>query len=271
MRIYVASSWRNEQQQSVVAQLRAEGHTVYDFKNPAPGNHGFGWKQCTDEPPPWSAVATRAVLESKTAVDAFAFDSGAMRWADAIVMLQPCGRSASWEAGWGAGAGKLTITLLADNQEPELMVKLGDHICVSIEEVIALLKPRRPSACVVITRNNKIAAIRSAKHGGALELPGGKALPIVDNSGRYESPSDNAIRECHEEIGIYPTLYDLLLRSPTGGYDCWCFFAGIERHVDLVSSPEGEAVWATPEEMLTGTYSEHTRLWLPTLQWRGRL
>ena len=37
MKIYVASSWSNEDQQWVVNTLRAAGHTVYDFKNPGPG------------------------------------------------------------------------------------------------------------------------------------------------------------------------------------------------------------------------------------------
>lgn len=37
MKIYVASSWRNQYQPEVVATLRAVGHEVYDFKNPRPG------------------------------------------------------------------------------------------------------------------------------------------------------------------------------------------------------------------------------------------
>ena len=37
-RIYVASSWRNTIHPSVVAALRKDGHDVYDFKNPAPGD-----------------------------------------------------------------------------------------------------------------------------------------------------------------------------------------------------------------------------------------
>jgi hypothetical protein len=43
MRIYVASSWRNEaKQQATVLALREAGHEVYDFRHPAPGNEGFG-------------------------------------------------------------------------------------------------------------------------------------------------------------------------------------------------------------------------------------
>jgi hypothetical protein len=32
MKIYVASSWRNERQQDVVKTLRAANHEVYDFR-----------------------------------------------------------------------------------------------------------------------------------------------------------------------------------------------------------------------------------------------
>ena len=35
MNIYVASSWRNAYQPEVVARLRSEGHSVYDFRNPS--------------------------------------------------------------------------------------------------------------------------------------------------------------------------------------------------------------------------------------------
>ena len=42
-KIYVASSWRNEYQQTVVEFLRQQGHEVSDFKNPPHGNGGFAW------------------------------------------------------------------------------------------------------------------------------------------------------------------------------------------------------------------------------------
>ena len=42
-KIYVASSWRNSIQPKVVKALRAEGHEVYDFRNPTVGNKGFAW------------------------------------------------------------------------------------------------------------------------------------------------------------------------------------------------------------------------------------
>lgn len=145
MRVYVASSWRNTLQPGVVARLRESGHEVYDFRNPAPGNHGFQWRQAHPEPPPWSAATTREVLQHPVAERGYSFDRDAMEWADACVMVQPCGRSAFEEFGWFAGRGKLAIALLADAQEPELMVKLGTCVCISIEEVLTeLAKQDRP-------------------------------------------------------------------------------------------------------------------------------
>lgn len=141
MKIYVASSWRNPLQPSVVEALRAAGHEVYDFRHPKPGNDGFSWRQIRPDPPPWSAEVTREVLSAPRAEEGFALDLAAMQWADAIVMVQPCGRSAALELGWGVGAGKHTAVLLADGQEPELMLKCADRLCVSMEELLAFLGP----------------------------------------------------------------------------------------------------------------------------------
>jgi hypothetical protein len=143
VKIYVASSWRCERQPEVVKVLREAGHEVYDFKNQAPGNHGFGWKQVTSNPPPWSAEETREVLAHPIAEQGFAFDIGAMRWCDTIVMVQPCGRSAALELGWGAGAGKLTVVLLDDGQEPELMLKVADKLAITLDEVVQFLDSRK--------------------------------------------------------------------------------------------------------------------------------
>lgn len=140
LKIYVASSWKNLLQPGVVAALRAAGYDVYDFKNPAPGNHGFAWSSVAETPPPWSAIETRQVLKHPIAEQGFNFDFNAMQWADAVVMVQPCGISAGTELAWAAGAGKLAIAFLADGQTPELMLKMADYLCVSMEEVFDALK-----------------------------------------------------------------------------------------------------------------------------------
>jgi len=140
VKVYVASSWRCARQPDVVNRLREAGHEVYDFKNPSPSVTGFSWKKITHAPPPWTAEETRQVLGHSIAEQGFAHDIGAMRWCDAIVMVQPCGRSAALELGWGAGNGKLTVVLLDDGQEPELMLKVADKIAITLEEVVSFLK-----------------------------------------------------------------------------------------------------------------------------------
>jgi hypothetical protein len=139
-RIYVASSWKNMIQPQVVAELRAAGHEVYDFKNP-PGRTGFSWK---DVGAPQGHLPTvpeyRAMLAHPLAAQGFLSDKRAMEWADACVLVLPCGRSAHLEAGWMAGANKRTIVLTRDFEEPELMALLAQHICGDMAEVLAALR-----------------------------------------------------------------------------------------------------------------------------------
>lgn len=138
MKIYVASSWRNEQQPEVVAALRAAGHEVYDFRNPREGDKGFGWSQIDPEWQAWTPAEYIDALEHPIAEAGFRSDFEAMEWADACVLVQPCGRSAHLELGWFAGAEKGTAILLADG-EPKLMVKMCDALCTSIPMLLSTL------------------------------------------------------------------------------------------------------------------------------------
>jgi hypothetical protein len=147
MKIYVASSWRCDAQAGVVARLREEGHEVYDFKNPGPNDHGFGWRQVSPIPPAeWTAEQFREVLKHPVAQHGFGLDMGALKWCDACVLVRPCGRSAHLELGYAVGAGKRTIVLLTEPPpfEPELMYIMCDSICVSLDEVVADLRAMAP-------------------------------------------------------------------------------------------------------------------------------
>lgn len=138
MRIYVASSWRNAEQPAVVQRLREAGHEVYDFRNP-PGGTGFAWSEIDPDWQAWRAVDYREKLAHPRAEEGFASDFNAMQWADVCLLVLPCGRSAHLELGWSAGAGKWTIILTRDGEEPELMAKMATAITVSIEETITVL------------------------------------------------------------------------------------------------------------------------------------
>lgn len=139
LRIYLASSWRNPYQPSVLAQLRADGHEVYDFRNPGPSNKGFAWSEIDPNWQAWAAKDYVRLLNHPLAEKGFANDFNAMKWCDVIVLLLPCGRSAHLEAGWGCGAGKGVFVLTRDGEEPELMAKMATGIATDIDELLNML------------------------------------------------------------------------------------------------------------------------------------
>jgi len=105
MKIYLASSWRNPEQEQVLKALRGVGYAVYDFKNPCDCDKGFSWKDVGLRGD-FTYAEYRAALLHPVANVGFENDFRAMQWADICVMLLPCGRSAHLEVGWFIGAGK---------------------------------------------------------------------------------------------------------------------------------------------------------------------
>ena len=133
--IYVASSWRNEKlHQTVVRALRDWGADVYDFREPARGGHGFHWSELEFdiEWKKWTPVDFLRALEHPIARDGFRTDMNALKAADLVVLVMPCGRSAHLELGYAVGASKPTAILITEGFEPELMYKMVDCITTEI-------------------------------------------------------------------------------------------------------------------------------------------
>ena len=86
MNIYVASSWRNEVQPSVVQSLSDAGHLAYDFKEPSPGRVGFRWSDIGTSWKDWTSKEFCTALAHQKAVEGFRHDYEAMEPADAFVM-----------------------------------------------------------------------------------------------------------------------------------------------------------------------------------------
>lgn len=138
MKIYVASSWRNKYQQSVVAFLRTEGFEVYDFKHPEEGND-FHWSEIDPDWQNWTNEQYIAALSHPVARAGFKSDFDAMKEADAFVLVLPCGRSAHLELGWAVGKGKPTAIYCPEPTEPELMAKMVDIIAPSMQPIATWL------------------------------------------------------------------------------------------------------------------------------------
>lgn len=124
MKIYVASSWRNPRQPTVIDLLRKAGHEVYDFKNPKEGECGFHWSEIDIKWQSWTPERFKEALNHRLAINGFVQDKKALDNCEICVLVLPCGRSAHLEAGYAVGQGKPTYILLSDG-EPELMYKMG--------------------------------------------------------------------------------------------------------------------------------------------------
>lgn len=134
MKTYVASSWRNELQPSIVELLRDSGHEVYDFRDPAAGQHGTCWREIAPGWENWTPSQYRDALKHPVARKTFESHMDALASCDACVLVLPSGRSASFEFGWAIGNGKLGAVVQFSQCEPELMYS-GQPIFVNRTEL----------------------------------------------------------------------------------------------------------------------------------------
>ena len=141
MKIYVASSWRNEFFPEIVSRLRSEGYDVYDFRNPGDGGDGFRWSDVSADWLEWEPQRYRhELMNNPLCQRQFGNDERAMESCDACVLLLPSGRSAHTEAGWFAGSGKKVIAHIPVKQEPELMYRLFDAVTTTLDELLEALE-----------------------------------------------------------------------------------------------------------------------------------
>lgn len=192
MEIYCASSWRNEEQPAVVAALRADGHSVvYDFKNPAPGDNGFGWRQLNlGDKTEWDAeLFASKVLDHPLAARGFGLDMDALEACSACVLVLPCGRSAHLELGQAVGSGKLTIVYVPKLEEPELMYRMCDYVETTMTGVRRALSKWRPRPRWQRDLARFDAPTRAHVVGGN-EFAG--PLPCSITESRYNDASVNA-------------------------------------------------------------------------------
>jgi len=136
MKIYVASSWRNNHQPDVVKALREDGHTVYDYKKPeGEESKGFAWSEIDVGWQNWNREEYLLALQNPIAKHGFNRDMTALFECQIYVYVMPCGVSASLEAGWAKGRGKKLIVYVPELKEPDLMVKMADYLCTELDEV----------------------------------------------------------------------------------------------------------------------------------------
>jgi hypothetical protein len=144
MKVYVASSSSNPHYLAVIERLRLDFHSVYDFRNPPNGAGSFAWSQIDPAWESWSPSDFRDALDHPRARQHFHSDMGALRSADAVVLVLPCNRSAHLELGYAVGAGKITIVYdPTQGERAELMYLMCDSIVDRLDDVAAIIERER--------------------------------------------------------------------------------------------------------------------------------
>jgi len=141
MKIYPASSWRNELYPGLVRALRIAGHDVYDYRE----SNDFRWPCSMLE-----EYVCQLELPSAAVAAAFQRDKTALDQCDILILIMPCGRSAHMEATYFSGLGKPVIVLVDEGEPWELMYLLlavgpgGVRFVTDIAGLRAALKSFEP-------------------------------------------------------------------------------------------------------------------------------
>lgn len=135
MKIYVASSWKNNAQPWMCDWVRRMGHEVYDFRNTKPEGGAFNWDQIDPAWEGWNISDFMEALDHPLAEEAFRNDHRNLsEWADVGIMVMPCGASSHLEIGYMAGMGKPTAIYMTEGRA-ELMYKEVDLLTDSINDI----------------------------------------------------------------------------------------------------------------------------------------
>ena len=120
MKIYIASSWKNEKECITLANLlRLDGHEVDCFCDKNSGRL-FNFNDLPD-------ITGRngiTILDEPIVQKAFTEDKKWIDWAEAVVLLLPCGKSAHLEAGYAKGRNK-QLFILGEFPKGEFDVMYG--------------------------------------------------------------------------------------------------------------------------------------------------
>ncbi|GAJ21405.1 unnamed protein product [marine sediment metagenome] len=108
MKIYIASSWKNQVKVLALAKrLEVEGFEVDAFCRATNKRYAFHWSEFVDDEFDLTKYDAIDFLDDPKVQRAFKEDKKWLDWSDTVIMLMPCGRSSHIEAGYAKGQGKL--------------------------------------------------------------------------------------------------------------------------------------------------------------------
>lgn len=139
MKIYLASSWKNEILVKEWADLlRQEGHKVDAFCDQSTGRYVFHYSEIGDP----SALDALNFLQDHRTQKAFKEDKAHIDWADVCLLILPAGKSSHLEAGYAKGSGKHLIIWQEEYPKGEFDVMYGfaDLVTDSIYHILQHLR-----------------------------------------------------------------------------------------------------------------------------------
>lgn len=117
MKIYIASSWKNDIT-FIIEFLRNLGHTTYDFRE-----SGFKWDNIDSNWESWTYEQYMKALETDIAKENYKSDMDALSNADLVIMVSPSGRSSAFELGYAKGTNKHCLIYMLEDTRPDLMFR----------------------------------------------------------------------------------------------------------------------------------------------------
>ena len=125
MKIYLASSWKNQQQVLALADIfESNGFEVDTFRRKTDKRYAFHWSEFVDTETALQNYDAISFLADPRVLRAFQEDKRWLDWADTVVLVLPCGRSAHLEAGYAKGQGK-SLYIYGDFKKGEFDVMYG--------------------------------------------------------------------------------------------------------------------------------------------------
>lgn len=125
MKIYIASSWKNQKAVLALAEyLERYGFEVDAFCRATDQRYAFHWSELVDDKDELANYDAIEMLADPRTQRAFKEDKKWLDWSDCVIMLMPCGRSSHLEAGYAKGQGK-PLYIYGDFAKGEFDVMYG--------------------------------------------------------------------------------------------------------------------------------------------------
>lgn len=133
MRIYIASSWKNQHAVELMTeQLRLKGHEVISWVE---NNYGEDHNHVTKR------FDFETWVKSPESDESFYFDTKGAMECDCFIYIGPAGKDAAAECGMAYARGKFMIALWAKGEDFGLMRKMfHDRICTRYIQVFDIVE-----------------------------------------------------------------------------------------------------------------------------------